>query len=457
MVFHHRGLAPRPGKNTSVFSPLSRDKNAFRQAGVEVLQYIAFFTRILAVSLPDTFVATAADTTIKLIGGLQQEKNETNKIKINLDNYWDTLLPLLHAKPLFSKEVGDTSKTSLALLDCILWEKDSNDENNTQTTHQTKNHERKVKSISAAPLNQILYGPPGTGKTFKTREAALKVAAPDFPENKKPGELKEKYNKLYKDGQIVFVTFHQSYGYEEFIEGISAKSGNRGISYEIKNGIFKNICERAKDNKDNNYVLIIDEINRGNISKIFGELITLVEESKRKGKEEELSVTLPCSGEYFSIPENLYIIGTMNTADRSLAMMDTALRRRFDFKEMMPEPELFGYWEIKEINLKNLLTKLNERLEVLYDHEHTLEHAFFFPAFNAMEKRDEALTFKNLQSAFQNKIIPLLLEYFYDDWNKIRLVLGDNQKSDDIQFIKKIKTDHAALFGKNESSDEFLL
>ena len=119
---------------------------------------------------------------------------------------------------------------------------------------------------------------------------------PDFPENKKPGELKEKYNKIYKDGQIVFVTFHQSYGYEEFIEGISAKSGNRGISYEIKNGIFKNICERAKDNKDNNYVLIIDEINRGNISKIFGELITLVEESKRKGKEEELSVTLPCSG-----------------------------------------------------------------------------------------------------------------------------------------------------------------
>ncbi|UOE89841.1 AAA family ATPase [Vibrio splendidus] len=194
-----------------------------------------------------------------------------------------------------------------------------------------------------------------------------------------------------------------------------------------------------------NYVLVIDEINRGNISKIFGELITLIEPSKRNGGQEPLEVTLPYSGDTFSVPDNLYIIGTMNTADRSLAMMDTALRRRFDFKEMMPNPALFADKEVKGINLSKLLETLNKRIEVLYDREHTLGHAFLFPVFNEV---DEGKAFIELQSAFKNKIIPLLEEYFYEDWSKIRLVLGDSLKQDDrLQFLKRTEDSYSELFG----------
>ncbi|WIG79734.1 AAA family ATPase [Photobacterium damselae] len=194
------------------------------------------------------------------------------------------------------------------------------------------------------------------------------------------------------------------------------------------------------------FVLIIDEINRGNISKIFGELITLIEPSKRKGAEEALEVTLPYSGDIFSVPDNLHIIGTMNTADRSLAMMDTALRRRFDFVEMMPKPELFKNRKIRNIDLTKLLTTLNNRIEVLYDREHTLGHAFLFPVYN---EQDEDKAFELLKAAFKNKIIPLLEEYFFDDWNKIRLVLGDNQKETALCFVTKQEDSYESLFGTN--------
>ena len=195
-------------------------------------------------------------------------------------------------------------------------------------------------------LNTILYGPPGTGKTFNTINEALKIVDVDsFETNKNDRtKLKEKFDELVNDKQIRFVTFHQSYSYEEFVEGIRAKTdkaNNNTISYTVEPGIFKKICEDAKDTPEANYVLIIDEINRGNISKIFGELITLIEDTKRIGSKdnETLSVTLPYLNEPFSVPNNLYIIGTMNTADRSLALMDTALRRRFEFIEKMPKPE----------------------------------------------------------------------------------------------------------------------
>ena len=181
-----------------------------------------------------------------------------------------------------------------------------------------------------------------------------------------------------------------------------------------------------------------------------------IEPSKRKGAEEELELQLPLSraDEKFSVPDNLHIIGTMNTADRSLAMMDTALRRRFDFKEMMPKPELFIDEEVKGINLSRLLETLNKRIEVLYDREHTLGHAFLFPTYNAAKSGNHELAFFELKAAFKNKIIPLLEEYFYEDWNKIRLVLGDSLKQDEsLHFLQKTEDSYTNLFGPNHGLD----
>ncbi len=272
-------------------------------------------------------------------------------------------------------------------------------------------------------------------------------------------EILETYNRYKNDKpqsqelhNYEFVTFHQSYGYEEFVEGIRAipagEAGNEDgadMIYKVTDGIFKKMVTRAKNDPEHNYALFIDEINRGNISKIFGELITLIEESKRLGNEEAMEVTLPYSGEKFGVPNNLYIIGTMNTADRSIALMDTALRRRFEFVEMMPDASLLDGIEIEGISIRRLLEQMNRRIEYLYDRDHTIGHAYFMPL-----KKDPSL--KALGNIFRNKVIPLLQEYFYDDWEKIRLILADNQVNEEpYQFISvKKEYNPRELFGSSE-------
>ncbi|HED7971260.1 TPA: AAA family ATPase [Campylobacter jejuni] len=432
------------------------------------------------------------------------------------------------------------------------------------------------------PLNQILYGSPGTGKTYHTIDKALEILGENLESR---DDKKAKFDEYVKNGQIVFTTFHQSYGYEEFVEGIKPSLNsdeNSQINYKVKDGIFKELCKKALENRDdiesfnfyindlkektkedaNNpekyfqlpntkysiqyrggktfrikfddmsknhkdypvsidnieklyktsnideiynsayvkailnylksqglkdykekdekinlpYIIIIDEINRGNVSKIFGELITLIEPSKRLGNEEALELTLPYSGEKFGVPKNVYIIGTMNTADRSITSLDTALRRRFEFVEMMPNSDLLnnvfickdvenpnededylgddakteGYAEI----LQNILISINKRIEFLLDREKTIGHAFFMSEavkFNKNNwiKPDEyeedwyVLSISKLKKVFQNKIIPLLQEYFYNDYALINAVLNDNgmifeDKKDD-KYLQKIK------------------
>lgn len=198
-------------------------------------------------------------------------------------------------------------------------------------------------------------------------------------------------------------------------------------------------------------VFIIDEINRGNISRIFGELITLIERSKRKKAEEEMSVTLPYSGETFSVPQNVYLLGTMNTADRSIALMDTALRRRFSFIEMMPDPDILEGVEIKEgdqvLAVPKMLQVINERISYLYDREHMIGHAFFVPL-----RKEPSLA--RLSEIFLKQIIPLLQEYFYEDYEKMQLVLGDNQKSQDAyKFILDTKVTIKTIFNGHPEMD----
>ena len=277
--------------------------------------------------------------------------------------------------------------------------------------------------IKDVPLNQILYGPPGTGKTYATTNKALEILDPDFLQANSGSrdKIKDRYDELKSDGRIEFATFHQSFSYEDFVEGLKASANQEGgVSFSVEDGIFKRICESCRDG--NQRVLIIDEINRGNIANIFGELITLLEPSKREDASETLIATLPYSKDPFSVPSNLYIIGTMNTADRSLVYIDTALRRRFRFVEMMPDTSLLADIEVGGIDIKRMVDAMNQRIELLYDREHTLGHSFFLPLINDG-------TIDRLASIFRFEILPLLEEYFFEDWSRIQQVLGDSQKS----------------------------
>tara|TARA_A100000171_G_scaffold20297_2_gene18701 strand:- start:21647 stop:24637 length:2991 start_codon:yes stop_codon:yes gene_type:complete len=407
------------------------------------------------------------------------------------------------------------------------------DEN--KTLKQNESH----MNIKNQPLNQILYGPPGTGKTYKTKKIAVEIIENvEYSDSKEDrAVILEKYEDYVASENIHFTTFHQSMSYEDFIEGIKPETADNQVTYDVQDGIFKEICDKAKvkqesnfdeayqsllleiienpndyivlntptgkefrinvnsnnnlnlftskeikkqgtvtkekllkqingfevfngwegyvngiveylkskhhlvtsfkEEKKQNYVLIIDEINRGNVSAIFGELITLIETDKREGEDEAISVTLPYSQSSFSVPNNVFIIGTMNTADRSVEALDTALRRRFSFEEVLPKPNLLADLDYKEINLEMLLFTINQRIELLIDKDHQIGHSYFF---NVTSLEDLILVFKD-------KIIPLLEEYFYGDFGKIGLVLGDN-------FIVKQATKNKSILAKFDDYTE---
>lgn len=392
-------------------------------------------------------------------------------------------------------------------------------ENDNFTPNRDKEKEVNNNSKNSAPLNQILYGPPGTGKTYNTINMALNILGEEIEGNSRK-DIKERFDELMKEGQIMFTTFHQSMSYEDFIEGIKPvkPSGeDKFLKYDVEDGIFKKLCLHAGMNQQSNfraaydqfltqtaqqgnelvemktpsqkifhvnvnsndnlnlftgsdktkqgvltaekleeyalgykvfkgwqgyangvlehlrlnfnlqvveqvedkkYVLIIDEINRGNVSSIFGELITLIEEDKRQGKPEALEVILPYSKDKFSVPQNLYIIGTMNTADRSVEALDAALRRRFNFIEMPPRYDLAELkYEYEGIIVSDILRTINTRIEKLLDKDHQIGHSYFILGENETAEG-------KLINSFFNSIIPLLQEYFYGDYGKIGLVLG---------------------------------
>lgn len=261
-------------------------------------------------------------------------------------------------------------------------------------------------------------------------------------------QLSAKNNTRKLEDFYKFLTFHQSYSYEEFVEGIKPQIRTdeecSSVSYEYNKGIFKEICQQANSDPDNNYLLIIDEINRGNISKIFGELITLIEIDKRVmpngerifentiTKDEQLLVTLPYTKSKFGVPNNLYILGTMNTSDRSIASIDIALRRRFKFIEMMPNSNLVADFGC---NFKEIFEKLNNKIKILLDRDHQIGHSYFIRTKYA----DADINI--LKEIWFSEILPLLNEYFYCDWEKLKLIIPGFIKKLDVPEVLKNECD----------------
>ena len=356
--------------------------------------------------------------------------NKKNKHEVNHRRYWLQSAGMLDFRE-GKMHISDRGKELLPRLDLVAIDSKSEKEladASKVDLGQAPRHPSK---------NTILYGPPGTGKTFQTFSKCVEVCDGSAQENDEG--LRQRYNELVSDGRVEFITFHQSYGYEEFVEGLRPRTipDTGGFKLVPKKGLLKRIANRARKNKDEAYVLVIDEINRANVSKVLGELITLLEEDKREGAENEVAVTLPYSGKRFTLPPNLYILGTMNTADRSIALLDTALRRRFQFEELAPQPGLLH--TVYSIDLAAVLSSLNERLEYLIDRDHLVGHAWLMGAE----------TKEDVDGIMRHKIIPLIAEYFYNDWQKVQAVLGstndfvEGQPLQPPPGLKTLKTDDA--------------
>lgn len=499
-----------------------------KQEGIIKKRYVALLNRVFAALHPDKVTSTVIDDAFNKVA---RHLNKKFDLKLSLNGDWyERNTELKEALQDRLPHDYDPIRLNVALwniyqdLESKLKQKEIQE--SSQNTYQTL-------ANSSQPLNQILFGPPGTGKTYNTIERAVHAAEPEFTWNNRD-ELRAKYQDLIRHGRIRFVTFHQSFSYEDFVEGLTAHTDNGNLVYEKRLGIFRQIVKAAKEHRvsevkdaatsfdecweaflsdledhpdgidiktrrshftvtevdantirfdkstgqsvhtlsattleavfngdreikgglqpyyeslvrrlkeigkklDNkkverqNYVLIIDEINRGNISRIFGELITLIEPSKRSGAPEALEVTLPLTGDRFSVPDNLYIIGTMNTADRSLSGLDLALRRRFDFIEMPPLPNTLANVFVDGINIEKVLDVINRRITALLDKDHCIGHAYFIHL-------SENAGIDALAEVFKQKIIPLLQEYFFEDWQRIRWVLNDQSKPNEHAFIVK--------------------
>lgn len=289
-----------------------------------------------------------------------------------------------------------------------------NDNDNIATLKTCLEIKRKPREDKVHPINFIVYGAPGTGKTYSMVEYALaiskNIALEKFREDNKDREKNVSlYKELVKAGQVVFTTFHQNYGYEEFVQGLRPDKDSDTIAFKTVDGVFKNIADAAlNDTEGKNFIIIIDEINRANISKVFGELITLIEEDKRWGELNETSAILQ-SGDVFAVPNNLYIIGTMNSADKSISLIDAALRRRFDFIEQKPDSSL-----VQDSVLRAMLENINTSLAKELDSTDLLVgHSYFM---NKIEG--------DLCNILNNNIIPLLYEYFYDNRKKVANLLN---------------------------------
>lgn len=344
--------------------------------------------------------------------------------------YLDQLLNLIHKvddadiKNTVNKKFEKLYKTALEIKELGNGKnKVDNNFENTNSMKETSKEEEKRPS-----LNTILYGPPGTGKTYNTINKAVEIIKAEVKKkdtniqdeerknildlyrayagiNDKKESLFNKELSNTKINQVEFVTFHQNYTYEDFVVGLKPNTENDDkLTFKENYGIFYRICKEAYHNPNKNYVLIIDEINRANISRVFGELITLLEDDKRIGKENELIVTLP-NGEAFGVPPNLYIIGTMNTADKSIALIDIALRRRFEFEPKFPEPDKLKKEDadlLKIIN-KNIINQGKSA-------DFTIGHAFFMKGMDT-------------EDVIKQKIIPLLMEYFNNNTSTVEKVL----------------------------------
>lgn len=247
----------------------------------------------------------------------------------------------------------------------------------------------------------------------------------------------------FKKGQITsppgkrfrMVTFHQSYSYEDFVEGFRPHetSDDSGMVYRVKKGVFREICEEAERNPDEDYAIFIDEINRGNISKIFGELITLIETDKRisvKTPDKGVRVQLPYSKIEFGVPENLYIIGTMNSVDRSVALVDMALRRRFEFKSIRPDSEYIKEGLIHGVNLCKVFTKLNQKIAVILGSEYQIGHSYFM--------NEKVSSKETLKRTWFTSILPLLQEYLFDDWEKLEALVGPFVTQTEVKELEKV-------------------